>query len=122
MAQRVSTFAAGSVTLWSAICNVSIPRCCLGRTGVARRHRRATPSRTTRIQFHAAHGPRGRVLRNPPDRSGRHSTAAPVPDPGDGPDPLAATGDDEPGLGWLPDRVRRVSPGSVSYTHLTLPT
>src|SRR5664279_6339486 len=94
MAQRVSTFAAGSVTLWSAICNVSIPRRCPGRTGVARRHRRAAPSRTTRIQFHAAHGPRGRVLRNP--RTG----------PGDGPDPLAANGIDEPGL------------GSVSYTHL----
>ena len=27
----------------------------------------------------------------------------PGPDPGDGPDPLAATGDDEPGLGWVPD-------------------
>ena len=31
------------------------------------------------------------------------SVKPPGPDPGDGPDPLAAIGDDEPGLGWVSD-------------------
>jgi hypothetical protein len=77
------------------------PEALPGRTGVARRHRRATPSRTTRIQFHAAHDPRDRVLRNP--RTG----------PGDGPDPLAANGIDEPGLGWVSRRSQPTSPRSA---------
>src|SRR5664279_1200045 len=65
MAQRVSTFAARPVRLWSAICNVSIPRRCPGRTGVlARDTADATLSRTTRI--HAVHDFRGSVLMNPP--------------------------------------------------------
>jgi len=44
---------------------------------------------------------RGRVLRNPRTR------------PGDGPDPLAANGIDEPGLGWVARRSQPTSPRSA---------
>ena len=36
-----------------------------------------------------------------PERLAQHSRFGPRP--GDGPDPLAAIGDDEPGLGWVSD-------------------